>query len=212
MVSPFLFFPGERLSLAELTAACLDGVLVAIGEGYMPADAAETTWMRARSLGPLTGERLAAVRLSAAWVHGGALAEPYPHHLQRASGRRARMAGAGRVVYHDVLLDPVDVVEIGGVAVATPTRTLADLSRLGHHEAAAQWARSDPALAEQARQWILDRPRVPYGRRALDVLDGMMLADALPGDAAHEDASGDDPPPTTRGRLGSGERHDEVTR
>ncbi|MGC5083468.1 hypothetical protein, partial [Escherichia coli] len=70
MVSPFLYFPGERLSLAELTAACLDGLLAPIGEGFMPADAVETTWMRARSLAPLVGERWAAVRVSAAWVHG----------------------------------------------------------------------------------------------------------------------------------------------
>ncbi|MEV7769667.1 hypothetical protein [Microbacterium sp. NPDC086615] len=237
MVSPFLFFPGERLSLAELTAACLDGVLVAIGEGYMPADAAETTWMRARSLGPLAGERLAAVRLSAAWVHGGALVEPSPHHLQRSSGRRARLAGSGRVVYHDVLLDPADVVDIAGVAVSTPTRTLADLARLGHHDAAARWACSDPVLAEQARQWILARPRVPYGRRALDVLDGAVphdaprhdaaLNDAALNDAALNDAALNDAPrhdavpqyakphhavPTTRATLGSAERHDEVTR
>lgn len=179
MVSPFLFFPGERLSLAELTAACLDGVLVAVGEGYMPADAAETTWMRARSLSPLTGRRLAAVRLSAAWIHGGALVEPSPHHFQRASDRRARMTGTGRVVYHDVLLDPADIVEIAGMAVATPVRTLADLARLGHHRAAMNWARSDPVLAERAKEWIRTRPRVPYGRRALDVLNEGMSAAAL---------------------------------
>ncbi|WZH36488.1 MAG: hypothetical protein PIR02_17305 [Microbacterium enclense] len=173
MVSPFLFFPGERLSLAELTAACLDGVLVGIGGGYMPADAAETRWMRARSLAPLVGTRWAAVRLSAAWIHGGVLLEPSTHHLQRADARRARMSYDGRVVYHDTRLAPADVVEIAGVSVAAPDRTLADLARLGHDTAARDWARSDPELAEHARAWVGLHPRVPYGRRALDVLEAV---------------------------------------
>ncbi len=172
MVSPFLYFPGERLSLAELTAACLDGVLVGIGAGYMPADAAETAWMRARSLAPLTGTRLAAVRLSAGWVHGGVMLEPSPHHLQRAEERRVRVTHDARVVYHDVRLDPADTIEIAGVFVATPTRSLADLARLDEPAAACAWASTDPDLAERARTWIRERPRIPYGRRGLEILDG----------------------------------------
>ncbi|MDF2992181.1 MAG: SAM-dependent methyltransferase [Microbacterium sp.] len=171
MVSPFLFFPGERLSLAELTAACLDGDLVGIGGGYMPADAAETRWMRARSLALLAGARWAAVRLTAAWIHGGVLIEPSTHHLQRADTRRARMSHDGRVVCHDTLLDPADIVVIAGVPVAAPERTLADLARLGHDTAARDWARSDPELAEHARAWIARHPRIPYGRRAIDLLE-----------------------------------------
>lgn len=172
MVSPFLYFPGERLSLAELTAACLDGLLVGIGAGYMPADAAETPWMRARSLAPLTGERLALVRLSAGWVHGGVFLEPSPHHLQRACERRVRVTHDTRVVYHDVRLDPADTMEVAGVAVATPTRALADLARLDESAAASAWAATDPDLAQKATEWIRERPRIAYGRRALDVLEG----------------------------------------
>ncbi|BAJ76474.1 SAM-dependent methyltransferase [Microbacterium testaceum StLB037] len=177
MVSPFLYFPDERLSLAELTAACLDGVLVGIGAGYMPADAAETPWMRARSLAPLTGKRLALVRHSAGWVHGGVLVEPSPHHLQRACERRVRVTHDIHVIYHDVRLDPADTMEVAGVAVATPTRALADLARLEEPAAAAAWAATDPDLAEQARAWIHERPRIPYGRRALDVLEGATAAE-----------------------------------
>jgi hypothetical protein len=175
MVSPFLYFPGERLSLAELTAACLDGVLVAIGAGYMPADAAETGWMRARSLAPLTGPRLALVRRSAGWVHGGVLVEPSPHHLQRSGERRVRVTHDVRVIYHDVRLDPSDTMEVAGLAVATPTRALADLARLDEPPLAHTWACSDPDLAERARAWIRERPRIPYGRRALDLLDRALV-------------------------------------
>lgn len=171
MVSPFLFFPGERLSIAELTAACLDGVLVGIGGGYMPADAAETSWMRARSLAPVVGRRVAAVRLTAAWIHGGVLVEPSVHHVQRADRRRLRVRYDARVVYHDTLLDPADTVEIAGVCVAEPSRTLADLARVGDVDAARAWTRTDPVLAERARDWVARHPRIPHGRRALEVLD-----------------------------------------
>jgi len=176
MVSPFLFFPGERLSLAELTAACLDGVLVGIGGGYMPADAAETSWMRARSLAPLVGERVAAVQLTAAWIHGGILDEPSRHHVQRIDERRARVRRDPRVVYHETLLDSRDVVEIAGVRVADPVRTLADLARLGHDAAARAWACADSDLARRARDWIALHPRIPYGRRAAEVLATATLA------------------------------------
>ena len=42
MASPFLYFADDRLSLAELSAAWLDGDLVELGEAYIPADAVET--------------------------------------------------------------------------------------------------------------------------------------------------------------------------
>ena len=37
----FLYLPGARLELAELAAAALDGHLVAMGEGFIPADLVE---------------------------------------------------------------------------------------------------------------------------------------------------------------------------
>ena len=47
MASPFLYQIDDRLSLAELTAARLDGHLVELGEAYIPADAVETLGLRA---------------------------------------------------------------------------------------------------------------------------------------------------------------------
>ncbi len=179
MVSPFVFFPDERLSLAELTAACLDGVLVAIGGGYMPADAAETAWMRACSLRPLAETRLALVRRSAAWVHGGIAVEPARHHVQRAVGRRVRVSPDARVIYHDTVLESADTVVIAGVRVADPVRTLVDLARLGDDAAARVWARADPALARRAAAWVDRHPRLPYGRRALAVLEGATRDEAV---------------------------------
>src|SRR3546814_4417455 len=53
MASPFLYFAGSRLSQAELSAACLDGDLVPLGDGFVPADLIETTALRAASLRPV---------------------------------------------------------------------------------------------------------------------------------------------------------------
>lgn len=176
MVSPFLYFPGERLSLAELTAACLDGLLAPIGEGFMPADAVETTWMRARSLAPLVGDRWAAVRVSAAWVHGGVDAEPLRHHVQRAAAERVRPLREPSVIVHDVRIPAGDLVTIAGVRVSSPARTLVDLARSPDAvdlHAARSWARAAPDVLGDARAWLARHPRYPYGRRAGEVLDAV---------------------------------------
>ncbi|MDQ1173791.1 hypothetical protein QE430_002098 [Microbacterium testaceum] len=173
MVSPFLFFPGERLSIAELTAACLDGILVPLGAGYIPADAVETPWMRARSIAPLVGERWAAIRTSAAWIHGGVLTEPYRHHVQRVAATRARAAHDARVVSHEVRLAAADVRQVAGVSVTSPVRTLVDLARSDdetERRAARAWGADDPGTRDEAVEWLARHPRFPFARRAADVL------------------------------------------
>jgi hypothetical protein len=184
MVSPFLFFADERLSLAELSAACLDGLLVPLGEGFMPADAAETPWMRARSLSPLLGKRWAAIRLSAAWVHGVIAEEPSPHHVQRAGSTRVRARSDARTVFHDVRLDPADVSVMAGVHVSSPGRTLVDLARSDDDAdlaVARAWARVDPSTRQAAESWLDRHPRFPHARRAATALaevDGERGTDA----------------------------------
>ncbi|MDR6691888.1 hypothetical protein J2X55_002818 [Microbacterium sp. 1154] len=173
MVSPFLFFPGERLAASELSAACLDGVLVPLGEGFMPADAAETSWMRARSLLPLLGDRWAGVRATAAWVHGGMPAEPARHHLQRVATTRSRAHNATRVVFHDVRLPTEDTVTLGGIHLSTPGRTLADLARsddVQQRATALAWAASDSRVRRDAEAWLARHPTFPYGRRGTALL------------------------------------------
>ncbi|WP_295780154.1 type IV toxin-antitoxin system AbiEi family antitoxin [uncultured Microbacterium sp.] len=174
MVSPFLFFPGERLSLAELTAACLDGDLVALGEGFIPADAVETPWMRAHSLLPLLGSRWAATRVSAAWVHGAIAQEPACHQLQRVSPTRLRIRSGSRAEYHDLRMPSADVELVAGVHVSTPSRTLADLARSAadaDEALAREWASRDPGLAAAAKEWLSRHPRYPHARRAAGVLE-----------------------------------------
>lgn len=195
MVSPFLFFVDERLSLAELSAACLDGLLVPLGEGFMPADAAETAWMRARSLSPLLGERWAAIRRSAAWIHGVIDQEPSPHHVQRSGSTRARSRSASRAVFHEVRLDPADVREMAGVHVSSAGRTLADLARSDDDidvAVARAWASADPATGRAAESWLKRHPRFPRARRAVEVLtvaaDGCHDTDAVGSTEVHRES------------------------
>ncbi|MFK4790263.1 type IV toxin-antitoxin system AbiEi family antitoxin [Microbacterium sp. ZW T5_56] len=134
----FHYFPGDGLSTAELSAACLDGHLMPVGEGYIPADVPETSWMRARSLAPLLGADLAATLRTAAWVHGAIDAPPARLEVQRRVARRGKVVPSRRMAYRDVRIPLADLDLFGDVAVSSVARTIADLARE---------APDDPALS-----------------------------------------------------------------
>jgi len=172
MASPFLYFADDRLSRAELTAACLDGHLVELGDAYMPADAVETAALRAGALAPLLGDTLAATHLTAAWIHGGIPHPPARHTVQRAVERRLHLVPDRHVVYRDLSVQPEDVDLIGGVRVTTPVRTLIDLARTTdavHARAACQLALVHPAAVARAIA-RLEHGRLPHKNAALRVL------------------------------------------
>ncbi|WP_109209477.1 MULTISPECIES: hypothetical protein [Microbacterium] len=172
MASPFLYFADDRLSRAELTAACLDGDLVALGDAYMPADAVETAALRAGSLAPILGDTLAATHLSAAWVHGALTAPPTRHTVQRAVARRLGVVPDRRLVYRDLAVDARDLQRLGGVLVTSPARTLADLARVedpDHAMAARLLADADPDAVTRAID-DLEAGVLPHKRAALVLL------------------------------------------
>lgn len=174
---PYLLFAGERLSSAELSAACLDGHLVEVGEGYMPADAVETAWLRAASLAPLVGDSLAVTHVSAAWVHGGLDEPPARHTVQRAVVRRLHHVIGRRIRYRDPRIDDADLTCIAGVKVTVPARTLADLARTPDPQcrrAALGWAARDPQLILQGLAWFDRHGVVPYKRPAQTLLRGIL--------------------------------------
>lgn len=176
MGSPWLLFAGDALSPAELSAARLDGDVVELGEGYMPADAVETAWLRAGSLAPMVTDTLAVTHLSAAWVHGGLTEPPGRHTLQRAVDRRLHHMIGRRFHYRDPHIDDADQLRIAGVRVTTPVRTLADLARTPDDEyrhAAILLAEAHPALVEPALEWFARRGVVPFKRPAQALLRGI---------------------------------------
>jgi hypothetical protein len=129
MPRSLLLYAGDRLTLAELCAARLDGDVVELGEAFLPADAPESAALRAQSLAPLLTPAVALTHASAAWVHGALAWPPARHALQRAVPWRPHHRWDRRFVYRDALLPEQDVQRVGGVAVASPARTVVDLLR-----------------------------------------------------------------------------------
>lgn len=180
MASPFLYFADDRLSRAELTAACLDGDLVELGDAYIPADAVETSGLRAGSLLPVLGETLAATHLTAAWIHGALPQQPSRHTVQRALPRRLHIVPDRQVVYRDRAVPIEDLQLIGGVRVTTMPKTLADLSRVDdddHARAARLLAAMDPGAVAAAIAG-LELGALPHKRTALAFLRGLATAAA----------------------------------
>jgi hypothetical protein len=176
MISPFVYRAGDRLSEAELTAACLDGDLVALGEAYVPADVAETPPLRGASLMPLVGDTLAATHLSAAWVHGVLDEPPARHTVQRAVPRRLHHVIDRRLVYRDRCVDAADLQMLGGAAVTTRARTIADLARTPDDTYAAvlrPWAERFPDDIPGGLAWLDARPQLPHRRAATALLKGL---------------------------------------
>ncbi len=176
MTSPFLYFPDDRLSTAELTAARLDGHVVELGDAYIPADAVETAALRAGSLSGILGDTLAATHLSAAWIHGALHDPPARHTVQRAVPRRLHHVMGRRFVYHDLAVDPADLIVLGGVRVTSPERTLADLARVvddDHAGAARLLSDAFPGLAGHALAWIDAHGRLPNKRSGAAFLRGL---------------------------------------
>lgn len=178
MASPFLYFADDRLSPAELTAACLDGDLVGLGDAYIPADAVETPALRAGSLAPRLGDSLAATHLTAAWIHGALPQPPSRHTVQRAVSRRLHRTPDRQLVYRDLAVPASDLQIIGGIRVTTPLRTLVDLARTDderHARAARLLAAGHPDVLAPAIA-RLESGVLPHKRLGLTLLRGMMAA------------------------------------
>lgn len=180
MASPFLYQIDERLSLAELTAARLDGDVVELGEAYIPADAVETLWLRAGSLATVLGDTLAATHLSAAWVHGAPIPKPARHTVQRAVPQRIHRVPSRNLVYRDLAVPPADLERAGSVRLTTRLRTLVDLARAGddEHSRAARLLADDDTELVAAAIARLERGVLPHKRPAIALLRGIAAAQA----------------------------------
>ena len=126
---PLIYLPDERLSVAELSAARLDGDVVEIGEGYMPADAIESTAARAASLRSLCGTRLVVGSWSAAWVYGALTDPPARHTVMRGAAPRIGNRIDRRALFPDGGVEQTDVTDVAGVLVTSPLRTVIDVAR-----------------------------------------------------------------------------------
>lgn len=169
------YLPGDRLTLAELGAARLDGHVVEVGECFAPADTVESAEMRVAGLRTIVPARTAACGPTAAWVHGAGDRPPVVHHVRRSSIRRFRPALPGNVVYHEGRVDEEDLLMIAGVPVATELAAATDLLFwVGADATAEGWLRGllqVSAGLDEALQERLERmPRRPGRRAAIETL------------------------------------------
>lgn len=176
----FLYLPGDRLEYAELGAARLDGHLVEIGEGYIPADLVEGPSTRASAVAVLVPPDTAACGPTAAWIHGAGSAPPAIHHVRRAVSRRIRPALPPRVVLHDTAVSPDDLEHLGGIAVVSPLRTALDIALALHRDESSRlWlvrlAEVFPELVPRALEALEGITRVPGTRMARAVLQRLDL-------------------------------------
>ncbi|MEV7630814.1 SAM-dependent methyltransferase [Microbacterium sp. NPDC089318] len=175
---PALFYrPGDRLTLPELSAARLDGDVVEVGEGYMPADTVEGAGARARSLSPLVPPGTAVSGVSAAWVHGAGDVPPAVHHVSRISRSRQRITLSSRVVHHERLLGDDEVQSIADVWVQTPLATAVSLLYSSARDQEDEdWLqaliRATPGLADAVRSHVTPLSRRPGANHARRLLDG----------------------------------------
>ena len=120
----FLYLPGERLTIPELSAARIDGHLVDLGEGYIPADLIESPSARAAAIAALVPADTAASGPSAAWIHGAGDAPPARHHVRRAVGHRIRATLPPRVILHDTALSRTHIEPVSYTHLTLPTSDL----------------------------------------------------------------------------------------
>lgn len=175
-----LYLPGARLSLPELSAARLDGHVVDIGDAYIPADLLEAADVRAASVSALVQDGAAACGPTAAWIHGAGDAPPPVHHVKRCVQRRIRGHASARLVFHDTVLPEYDVVQIGGVPVSTPVRTMVDLATTLHRDPRMlPWmealAVAQPAVTDGALVTLRRLNRVPGSRAGQAALARLAL-------------------------------------
>lgn len=113
---------------AELRAAVLSGELVAVGACWASPVEPQTPSLRAAAAGwTLRDARLVAGTRTAAWIWGAASRPPAP--LEAAISPQARVHVDAGVRLREVVIDPADVVRLGGLGVTTPLRTVIDLLR-----------------------------------------------------------------------------------
>ncbi|SEE13013.1 hypothetical protein SAMN04489740_0721 [Arthrobacter alpinus] len=126
--------PGMLLSLAELHAMKLDGVLWPIfADAFRPVGVAESPELRAAALThqiPASLVRRAALsQLSAAWVYGCAPPPEVISLAQNHTGKSASLPPFSGCTLRQVHLATTDIHHIGQALVTSPLRTAMDVAR-----------------------------------------------------------------------------------
>lgn len=128
MIVTDLLLDGD-LPGAELSAARLDGDLVALAGGYCPLDAVDSPGLRARAALAGRSTRLVIELGTASWVWGARASPPPVSEFALASGAHIRAPEAG-VRVREVRFAREDITRLAGVRVTTALRCAVDLARV----------------------------------------------------------------------------------
>jgi hypothetical protein len=177
----------DLLSPAELGAVVLDGELYRLGDDVAPIDLPVTTESRARTLRrTILDRRVIVSDRCAAWVWGWVLRPP-PLSTSVSISARVPSPDRRRLRAREVVIDPDETVEVAGLVVTTPLRTLVDLAR---HDTApdaidvvARGMLEHRIRPEELAQALDRRTRLSYVRRAraLAAAAALLVADAPSG-------------------------------
>ncbi|MET0853885.1 MAG: hypothetical protein ABWY30_04595 [Microterricola sp.] len=125
--SPSPLIGTATLSIAELSAARLDGELYPLAEMFCPVDLPPFPAVRAAGLAAELPEHAFVERLSAAWLHGALAEPPRPPQFALPSGIGARPRRPRAYAMRQVVIAERELAVIGGCRVTTPARTLVDV-------------------------------------------------------------------------------------
>lgn len=159
----------DDLPAPELRAAALDGELFPLGEGFCPVDEVEQPWLRAAALHAGMSDRLIAEQLAAAWVWGALDSPPQQLQFCVATGARVSHPTARWMTLREVVIEPHEIVDIGGRLVTSRLRTVVDLVRFSEHFGSAEIevVRRLGCSLDEAAQNIQSRRNLPNKRHAL---------------------------------------------
>lgn len=117
------------LPFEELQAARLDGEVFAVDECFTPIDQHQQLVLRALALRTMVPTRLIAEQRTAAWIMGMTSRPPAVHQLCVSSTARVRAPASPRLSVREVVINDDEVMEISGLRVTNPLRTVIDLAR-----------------------------------------------------------------------------------
>lgn len=175
--------------MAELSAARLDGELFAVAHCYSPSDVPDRAVSRAQSLAQGLSARVIVELMSAAWVLGATDAAPtFPQYCSTAEAR-AKPAVIRRLAVREVVIEPDEIVCVGGVRVTSPLRTACDLARSDAEFDTAtqlvvlQLLQLAQASVDDCVELLERRRNLPGKRRTLDRLRSMTVPASAVADA-----------------------------
>lgn len=174
------------LPYPELCAAQLDGELYRLDDTFMPIDGIDQPRSRALSLHTWAPSALIAERRTAAWIYGALDAPPGKHQFCVDIANRVRPERDARIALREVVFGDGDVVQLNGIRLTSPVRTIIDLARVPDE----QFAGISPVIGRLAEQWMItiddclglaDRRRnLPGKRQALALISAVLPTAAFP--------------------------------